>query len=74
MEFFDYDDRDEEYDKIFEEAPPCSGCDSKDFLALAVLTDIEHHGTLVLFCARCDVEKKEEDNFPVEDTVKTRYV
>ena len=74
MEIFDYSQYDEEdYDKVFEEADNCEDCYSKEHLALAVLTDSDHCGTLILFCAKCHIEKEDTD-FTVEDKTKTKYV
>ena len=62
MEFFDYDKLDHEYDRILEEAEPCEDCLSTDYLALAVITELENHGTIILFCTNCHVDNKEELN------------
>ncbi len=74
MEFFDYSQIDEaELDRLFDEADPCECCYSKYYLALAVLTDPEHHGVLIMFCAKCDVNKEDTD-FSVEDESITKYI
>ncbi len=71
MEFFDYDLDEEECDKLLEEAEPCEECGETETLALAVITDGEHFGTLIVFCMDCDPNEKSD--FSVAKKEKTLY-
>ena len=70
MEFFDYDDRNEEYDIILAAADPCEDCGSKDGLALIVITSEEMFGHMLILCTNCHTE---EEDFPVEQEQERVY-
>ena len=62
---------DEEFDRLLEEAEPCEECGETETLALAVITTGDQFGSLLIFCAAC--EKDEKDNFSLEKETKKLY-
>ena len=53
MEFFDYENCEEECIKILEDAEPCEECGEAEFLALVVVTSEDNFGSLLIFCTDC---------------------
>lgn len=69
MEFFDYDDMDEECERLLAESEPCQECGGIETLALVVITSKENFGSLLIFCTDCH----EEDEFSLERKEKRIY-
>jgi hypothetical protein len=69
VEFFNYDDDDEKYDRILAEAEPCPDCGDTGGLALVAVTEEEMFGYLLIICLDCHTE----EDFPVEQERERVY-
>lgn len=74
MEVLYYDELGDAYfDRILDEAECCQDCDTKDDLALVVVTSEHEFGSLILICTKCHVET-EDLEIQLEKSHKRLYV
>ena len=53
MEYKDYSEMTEAMERVVDAAEPCEDCGRLSFLAIMVITSLEDHGELLLYCTAC---------------------